>query len=227
MRATVRKGSGKNETICVQMCTEEVTTNAVPAFKDGKQALYISKLMLIKMAHKDWTAIDRQWITSQAKHLRLMMPAACHFGAEGSVVAGKLQAAENLCFGAADPDPPELSFGTDIPLPVAEAVAHALEQAVPGTREGDLELVSVHLHPAEQGADTRRLQVTVSLDDSGRRLGVLTDMPVAGAAAASHVVDSDSVEADLSVLRGSLALLLSLARPEKDPQEFRCAISRA
>ena len=68
-----------------------------PVYTDGEEALYMLKLMLIKMAHKDWTAIDRQWIASKAKQTRNYMHAVAHFGCEGTVVdEGVVQGAATL-----------------------------------------------------------------------------------------------------------------------------------
>jgi hypothetical protein len=80
----------------MQDCAERLLRKDCPAYNDGKQALYILKLMLVKMAHKDWTPIDRQWITSQARRLRANMAAVCHFGCEGSVSDGQLRATGSL-----------------------------------------------------------------------------------------------------------------------------------
>jgi hypothetical protein len=81
----------------LQQYAEKLRQVDFPAYKDGKEALYMGKLMLVKMAHKDWTPLDRQWITSQAKRLRAAMPAACHFGCEGALTrAGALQAPVRL-----------------------------------------------------------------------------------------------------------------------------------
>ena len=54
----------------MQECARRVLDDACPAYGDGKQALYILKLMLVKMAHKDWTPLDKQWTASQAKRLQ-------------------------------------------------------------------------------------------------------------------------------------------------------------
>lgn len=81
---------------CIQECAGRLLREDCPAYNDGKQALYILKLMLVKMAHKDWTPIDRQWITSQAKRLRSNMAAVCHFGCEGSVNDGAVRATASL-----------------------------------------------------------------------------------------------------------------------------------
>lgn len=69
----------------LQECVSKLQAASCPAYNDGPQALYMLKLMLIKMAHKDWTAIDRQWIASQAKQIRTSMHAVTHFGCEGTV----------------------------------------------------------------------------------------------------------------------------------------------
>lgn len=69
----------------MQECVSKLHAASCPAYSDGPQALYILKLMMIKMAHKDWTAIDRQWIATQAKQTRNSMHAVTHFGCEGYV----------------------------------------------------------------------------------------------------------------------------------------------
>lgn len=56
-----------------------------PAYASGADAIYTLKLMLMKMAYKDWTAIDRQLIVSKAKRLRALMPAVVYHGCEGSL----------------------------------------------------------------------------------------------------------------------------------------------
>ena len=43
------------------------------------------KLMLLKMAPKEWAAIDRQMIVSKAKRLRALMPAVVHHGCEAAL----------------------------------------------------------------------------------------------------------------------------------------------
>jgi hypothetical protein len=85
----------------MQECAGRLLREDCPAYTDGKQALYILKLMLVKMAHKDWTPIDRQWITSQAKRLRANMPAVCHFGCEGAISEGKVRATSSLTTASA------------------------------------------------------------------------------------------------------------------------------
>jgi hypothetical protein len=81
----------------MQECVPKLLAPECPAYSDGAQALYIIKLMMIKMALKDWTAIDRQWIATQAKQARNCMHAVTHFGCEGSVTpSGTVQGAVAL-----------------------------------------------------------------------------------------------------------------------------------
>lgn len=72
-----------------------------PAYKSGPDAVYMLKMMLLKMAHKDWTAIDRQLIVSKANRLRALMPAVVHHGCEGILGGdGTLTGAMPLAAGA-------------------------------------------------------------------------------------------------------------------------------
>ena len=81
----------------LQECVSKLQAAGCPVYRDGPQALYMMKLMLIKMAHKDWTAIDRQWIASQAKQVKNYMHSVTHFGCEGSVSeSGNVQGATPL-----------------------------------------------------------------------------------------------------------------------------------
>lgn len=42
-------------------------------------------MMIMKVAHKDWTAIDRQLIVSKAKAVKSVMLGVVHYGCEAKV----------------------------------------------------------------------------------------------------------------------------------------------
>lgn len=92
----------------MQECAGRLLREDCPAYRDGKKALYILKLMLMKMAHKDWTPIDRQKITSQAKRPRAQMAAVCHFGCEGTVADSQLRATATLVTAAGNAEVEEI-----------------------------------------------------------------------------------------------------------------------
>jgi len=56
-----------------------------PAYSSGADAAYTLKMMIMKVAHKDWTAIHRQLIVSKAKALRALLPAVVHLGCEATL----------------------------------------------------------------------------------------------------------------------------------------------
>jgi hypothetical protein len=90
--------------------------------------------MLVKMAHKDWTAIDRQWITSQAKRVRANMHAACHFGCEGTVSPGGHVLDAMPLAGATgsvatgDNDPENVTIVLKLPADLEQAVQDILKR---------------------------------------------------------------------------------------------------
>jgi uncharacterized protein (UPF0371 family) len=125
-------------------------------YTDGKQALYILKLMLVKMAHKDWTPIDRQWITSQAKRLRANMAAACHFGCEGELSDGQLCATSSLttpssaAAGEALKARNEITCEVKIQPPWLALIPKALEH-LGTTEEGMLQIRAVEVDSQTYG----------------------------------------------------------------------------
>jgi hypothetical protein len=142
----------------MQQCADRLLREDCPAYTDGKQALYILKLMLVKMAHKDWTPIDRQWITSQAKRLRANMAAVCHFGSEGSVIDGQLRSTGSLVIAStasAEGMPEtrkEVSFGVQIQptwLPFLHKAQEYLDAAEQGTLK--IEIVKVDVQICGEG----------------------------------------------------------------------------
>lgn len=125
---------------CMQECAGRLLKVDCPAYDDGKQALYILKLMLVKMAHKDWTPIDRQWITSQAKRLRANMAAVCHFGCEGAVTDGECRASMSLSISE---EPPELSNEIHCELEVPNEwmpLIHAAQQRIAASGESTVQM---------------------------------------------------------------------------------------
>ena len=214
---------------------------------DGKMALYVAKLMLCKMAHKDWTPLDRQWITSQAKRVRAAMPAACHFGCEGILDAsGALQMPERLrttesSSAGTEKEEGQLNFDVTLSAAVADATLATLlaaGQAAAAIPESELLLVGVKLDaPVDEdhadadslaGFDEEEINASVHvhvqlrLSDHQHRLGTLVQQTGQDGAVCVLALDHDSVLADVSKLRIWLAGLLGLKWPDKDPDEFRC-----
>jgi hypothetical protein len=222
----------------LQDFAEQLMSPDLSAYKDGKQVLYIAKLMLVKMAHKDWTPIDRQWITTQAKRLRKAMPAACHFGSEGTIVGSTIPTVErlNLGNGSIEADSTELHFGFTLPAATAETLEKTWHACKAPPLEGrGMELMDLkrvgeddssedeeHMSEADSNPRPVRLQMTVKLDDCSRRLGVLHEAPSEDGGLPVVTVNAGSVEEDLQWLKTSLARMLCLQRPDKDPEEFRC-----
>lgn len=155
-----------------------------PAYKDGKQALYVAKLMLLKMAHKDWTPIDRQWITSQAKRLRAALPAAVHFGCEGTLAGQNVQAPERL--GPADTGDNvaerqafEFEFEFDVCAGVYEGAISTLLAATPpgaaGSALSSLERVDAAAPAAGDGDDEGSVAASSDGDGAGDEAAAVDD----------------------------------------------------
>ena len=84
-RPLLQTGFDVMRDLAFQKCFGRLQREECPAFASGPEATYMLKLMLLKMAHKDWTAIDRQIIVSKAKRLRALMPAVVHHSCEAAV----------------------------------------------------------------------------------------------------------------------------------------------
>jgi hypothetical protein len=231
----------------------EIRKQQMPTFKDGKQALYISKLMLVKMAHKDWTPIDRQWVTSQAKRLRAVMPAMVHIGCEGTLMGMSVEALLPLDVGNTSS---EITSGgapdsyvdvqVDVPSELKDFAAKVVDLWV-ANDDTKLELVSGGGSPRSEKSSINSwdsyhdvdnngvtLKLRLLLDDRELRLGLLkvdeAEQQDAGAAAAQGSaavpgVDVREVRSDVKKLEAMIASVLGLNRPGKDSQQFRCDIS--
>lgn len=66
-------------------CVKRLQHEDCPAYACGTDASYTLKMMIMKVAHKDWTAIDRQLIVSRAKAVKAMMLAVVHYGCEANL----------------------------------------------------------------------------------------------------------------------------------------------
>jgi hypothetical protein len=201
---------------CMQAYATKIRRQDVPAFKDGKQALYISKLMLVKMAHKDWTPIDRQWVTSQAKRLRAVIPSAVHFGCEGTLIGNSVDAPLPLNMGNTE----SLSKDVDLEVKVPSELAKAVKEIV-------------HVLVNAENPDVVTLKLQIPIDDHELRLGRLkvaeTDIKDARnssgqAAAGVPDVDEHEVIADVKLLENRIAGVLRLHQPGKDSQQFQCGL---
>lgn len=201
------------------------------SYKDGREALYVAKLMLVKMAYKDWTPIDRQWINSEAKRLRAAIGAACHFGCEGSLSAdGALANAQRLAAapaGGANADESEVSFAANLSTEVAASCANLLQAAAQSasTPSSTLPLLLLQVEAeaddradGADGASGSTLQVVLRLDDHELRLGTLKQRTPPGCTKSSDVIEAS---VDVARLRRVLVAALGLQQPDKDPSQFR------
>ena len=74
------------QTACeLQECVSRLQQEQCHAYSSGEDAAYMIKMMIMKVAHKDWTAIHRQLIVSKAKALRALLPAVVHLGCEATL----------------------------------------------------------------------------------------------------------------------------------------------
>lgn len=69
----------------VQECVSRLQRADCPTYGSGAEASYTLKMMTVKVAHKDWTAIDRQLIVSKAKAVRGVMLGVVHHGCEAAL----------------------------------------------------------------------------------------------------------------------------------------------
>jgi hypothetical protein len=179
---------------CAQDYADEIRKQDIPSYNDGKQALYISKLMLVKMAHKDWTPIDRQWVTSQALRLRAILPVAVHYGCEGSLVNNVVDSPVPLTVGSTDASSGPSSAAdadctvkleVDVPSELVEFVAELVASLEDVARKGLLaiEIVNDGLESKEASVSSWsvheedsqgvKLKLLLCISDHGLRLGTL------------------------------------------------------
>lgn len=69
----------------LQDCVGRLQREGCPSYANGPDAGYTLKMMMMKVAHKDWTAIDRQLIVSKAKAVRAVMLGVVHHGCEAAL----------------------------------------------------------------------------------------------------------------------------------------------
>jgi hypothetical protein len=193
---------------CMQSYAVDIRKEDIATFHNGKQALYISKLMLVKMAHKDWTPIDRQWVSGQAKRLRAMIPVAVHFGCEGSLANNNVDAPFPLTVGSTEvPSGPgigvaetqaQVELVVELPSELADFVADILASPSSNSEAGllkievtggggssELEDGSANSRKMDEEVDLKGVQVKLllSMDDHELRLGLLQTAETLPAAA--------------------------------------------
>ena len=183
---------GYNRRVAVQEVANKLRKPDFPAYSDGKQALYVFKLMVLKMAHKDWTPVDRQWITSQAKRVRAAIPAAVHFGCEGALADTSVQGPERLGTGGNSDEIKDTSlvFEFRVSVGVWERAMRSVRTdaaAACSTAFELLELACVGDNAPEDSGDAGEV-ASATLNDSaenGAASGTATAASVAHAA--SHI----------------------------------------
>eukprot|EP00892_Ulva_mutabilis_P011345 jgi/Ulvmu1/8583/UM045_0026.1 len=129
--------SGAFYTTLQRECVSRLQSAVCPSYASGADAAYTLKMMIMKVAHKDWTAIHRQLIVSKAKVLRALMPAVVHHGCEATLKhdGAPLGPALPLHFSGTNKDAPSsedlqaVTFNVTLPAYVHTAVQSILQAA--------------------------------------------------------------------------------------------------
>lgn len=196
----------------------------IAAYKDGGEALYVAKVMLTKMARKDWTSLGKQWITSQCKQIRAAMPAACHFGCSGVLsAAGSLGSALPLASGLSAAAESELAFDVHYCSGISAAAARGAALAAESRSGADPTILAVDFAQADSATDASCesgvLRLRLHVSDDRLRLAALHGRLEASV---RQRIDTDSVAADAAELKGRLAEALCLHETEFNPEHFKC-----
>eukprot|EP00892_Ulva_mutabilis_P011347 jgi/Ulvmu1/8585/UM045_0028.1 len=129
--------SGVFYTTLQRECVLRLQSAHCPSYASGADAAYTLKMMIMKVAHKDWTAILHQMIVSKAKVLRALMPAVVHHGCEATLKPGgaPLGPALPLQFSGTNKDAPsnedlqKVTFRVTLPSYVHCAISSILQAA--------------------------------------------------------------------------------------------------
>eukprot|EP00884_Botryococcus_braunii_P007508 jgi/Botrbrau1/16759/Bobra.0269s0003.4 len=138
-----------------------------PQFNNPFHFATMSKTLLAKIAHKDWTLLDRNWIRGRVALLDVNITAACHLGAlagiADSTAADGLSPLQNFDSEALVPDGP-LNFTVHISN--AEAMVETSDVTISA-----LESRAMDTDPNHDGELVHTHMATVDFPDAGIALG--------------------------------------------------------